>query len=499
MPPPSYKLQSSNGSEQWGWILDEPCTDRHVVENLLDGLIKQGLVPSGKDTGMSGVTRFVRLPNSVNTKASRIAENGGVAPRVHLTEWNPERRVSIESLAEPFAVNLQAERREGRVDGATDLPDHPMLDLANVVYVKQVLSEGRFDITCPWVNEHTDASDDGCAVFTNEDGSIGFKCHHGACEHRNTGDFIKYVEAQAPGFKEQLNYYKAMIEFKDVATGLPLAPALITTQPVPFTTKHPAVWPKPLSRDAMPGIIGEFIDEATNHSEADPAAVLAQFLNRFAIECGAKPHLKIGESRHSARENVVIVGDTSKGRKGTSAAPVEAVFKILDGSCRVSPGPLSSGEGIIYAVRDPVEEWRVNRNTNEGSLVITDPGVDDKRLLIIEEEFAASLQASKREGNTLSSIVRTLFDSGNAEPLTKSSRIKCTEAHVGITAHITLFELKKLLTENDKLNGFGNRFLWICSRRSKLVAFPEPLSDSIKQRMMAHLNKVIRKARESEL
>jgi hypothetical protein len=120
----------------------------------------------------------------------------------------------------------------------------------------------------------------------------------------------------------------------------------------------------------------------------------------------------------------VIVGDSSKARKGTSAGPVETVFKGTDNSCRVTPGPLSTGEGIIYAVRDEQIAWVIDKKNKLGEWQVTDPGVDDKRLLVIDEEFAAALQCTKREGNTLSSVIRTLFDSGNAEPLTKSNRTK---------------------------------------------------------------------------
>lgn len=257
-------------------------------------------------------------------------------------------------------------------------------------------------------------------------------------------------------------------------------------------------WPDTISRAAMPGLLGEFINGVTERSEADPGAVLATFLCWFGIQCSAEPHFWVGDTKHTPRESVVIVGDTSKGRKGTSLAPVYAVFRLIDGPCNVSPGPLSSGEGIIYAVRDEGREWKVDKKTNVGKWVVTDPGVDDKRLIVVEEEFSAVLQVTMRPGNTLSSILRTLYDSGNSDPLTKSNKIKTTNAHVGVIAHITHFELKELLTANNQLNGFGNRFLWICSRRPKLVPFPEAMPEEIKDRMVQHLNKVIQKARRGK-
>jgi len=252
-------------------------------------------------------------------------------------------------------------------------------------------------------------------------------------------------------------------------------------------------WPT-LPIEAIPnGIVADFLDLACSNSEADPAAVLATFLVRFGIECGTGPHAMVGESRHTARGNCVIVGESSKSRKGTSAGPVKALFADIEG-CRTSPGPLSSGEGIIYAVRDEVREWRVDKKSGAGEWIVSDPGIDDKRLFVLDEEFANALSATKREGNTLSSIIRCLYDDGNAEPLTKSNRIKATGAHVGIVTHITLFELKTRLTENEQLNGFGNRFLWVCARRNGIVPFPEPMDEYKKRKLQAALKERLDRA-----
>lgn len=266
----------------------------------------------------------------------------------------------------------------------------------------------------------------------------------------------------------------------------------------PNTFNKKQCWPDPLPLEAMPGLIGEFIKEATKNSEADPAAILITLLSRFAISCGPNPHLMVGDTKHNARINGVVVGESNNARKGTSIGPVKVVFELVPQACKTSPGPLSSGEGIIHAVRDEAQEWVIDKKTNSGNWQVTDPGIEDKRLLVIEEEFSASLQVLKRDGNTLSSIIRTLFDSGDCEPLTKNTKISCRNAHVAIIGHITLFELKKLLSENDKMNGFGNRFLWICAQRTKLVPFPEPLPVHVKQKMAEHIQSAIELAQKGK-
>ena len=168
-------------------------------------------------------------------------------------------------------------------------------------------------------------------------------------------------------------------------------------------------WPV-LESGALSGFAGRFVEVACRKSEADPSAVLITFLSRFAVECGAGPFMFVGDARHCARIFGVIVGASAKSRKGTSSKPVERLFKMehieadLYVLARISPGPLSTGEGLIYAVRDPVSVWKLNKDTGRGDEVIIDPGVDDKRLHVLDEEFSSALISSRRDGNTLSTI-----------------------------------------------------------------------------------------------
>lgn len=216
LPPPSIVLKSSLHSEQWLYLLTEPCSQAGQIDNLHDGLINNGLAPDSKDPGQKGVTRFVRLPEGVNTKAKRIAENGGVAPRCDVIQWHPERRYTLEQLATPFGVNINAPRADKRVDGAADVPDHPLLH-TEAIHIKSVVSAGRYDCTCPWVDEHTGNADNGSALFVNSDGSLGYRCHHGSCETRTGGDLLKYIELHDPGFNERLKQWLVLRELTDVA------------------------------------------------------------------------------------------------------------------------------------------------------------------------------------------------------------------------------------------------------------------------------------------
>lgn len=201
LPPPTWKMWTSPGSQQWGWKLTTPATERQQVENLLDGLVKRGLAPDSKDPGMKGVTRYVRQPEGSNTKKKHIKANGGTAPGCWVEEWHPERTVTLEELAAPFGIDLDTPRRDAQHGTLTDLPDHPVLAWLNV---KARLAQGKYDVTCPWAYSdkedegHTDGVDDGAAVFIGADGFVGFQCHHGHCEDLTGADLMEHLEAEAP-------------------------------------------------------------------------------------------------------------------------------------------------------------------------------------------------------------------------------------------------------------------------------------------------------------
>ena len=146
---------------------------------------------------------------------------------------------------------------------------------------------------------------------------------------------------------------------------------------------------------------------------------------------------------------------------------MRAVTKLADETWadeRTASG-LSSGEGLITAVRDPVEKWDGKANQFE----TVDPGVTDKRLMITEPEFAGALSAMERHGNTLSPVIRNAWDGLRLQTLTKASPLKATGAHVSIIAHITEDEARARLSRTEMANGFANRFLFCCVKRSKLL------------------------------
>ncbi len=110
---------------------------------------------------------------------------------------------------------------------------------------------------------------------------------------------------------------------------------------------------------------------------------------------------------------------------------------------------LVSGEGLIYHVRDE--------------------GVDDKRLVAYEPEFASILKIIERKDNTLSTAMRQSWDHGRLRTMSKNSAVTATDAHISCISHITKEELRKRLSDTESFNGFANRFMFVCVQRSKLL------------------------------
>jgi len=235
-----------------------------------------------------------------------------------------------------------------------------------------------------------------------------------------------------------------------------------------------AHWPSPADKAAFHGPAGEFARILEPFSEADPIGLLAQTLVSFGNVAGRGPHFRVEADRHAMNLYAVMVGATSKARKGTSEGRTRALISQCDDSWasnRILAG-MSSGEGLIWAVRDPISKQEPIKE--KGILkgyqdVEADPGITDKRLLVVESEFASVLRQLERDGNTLSAIIRQAWDSGDLRTMTKNSPAVATGAHISIIGHITESELRRYLGATEQGNGFANRFLWLCAQRSKFL------------------------------
>jgi hypothetical protein len=213
-------------------------------------------------------------------------------------------------------------------------------------------------------------------------------------------------------------------------------------------------WPT-LDPAAYHGIAGRVVRTLEPHTEADPVALLLTFLAAAGNILGLGPHAIADAASHPARLNVVLVGQTSRARKGTAWAQIRNLLALVDPSWTtgcVLPG-IASGEALIAEVRDGTSD--------------EDLGVADKRRLVLEPEFARLLAVAAREGSILSAVLREAWDGNVLKNRTKAFPQVATGAHISVVGHITREELLRRLTDTEAANGFANRFLFALVRRSK--------------------------------
>lgn len=230
-----------------------------------------------------------------------------------------------------------------------------------------------------------------------------------------------------------------------------------------------------LPPEALAGLAGEFVALFRPNTESDDAALLAHLLEYFGNAVGRGPHTYVGEARHGTNIFIGLVGATSRSRKGTSSKPAGRVFGFADPDWMISRqlSGIGSGEGIIYAIRDPSEP-----KLKGGEMVVEDEGVRDKRGNIMEEELSSLLKVGGRDGSIVSETIRKAWDGPEILSNTvKGKPIKATGGHVSIIGHITREELDRVLTEVDKANGLGNRFCWVYTKRARHLADPQRLPD----------------------
>lgn len=265
-----------------------------------------------------------------------------------------------------------------------------------------------------------------------------------------------------------------------------------STEDVEPTQPPPEPWPT-LAEAALHGLVGDIVRTIGPYSEADPVAVLLNLLTMLGNVINANAHFLVEHTLHFLRLFVTLVGKTAKGRKGQSLSTPRHIFQQIDPEWVKGciTGGLSSGEGLIYQVRDP------RYGMKEGKEILLDEGVEDKRLLLVEEEFAGVLKVAGREGNSLSAVIRQAWDKGELRPLTKNNPIRATGAHISILAHITNEELLRHLNETEQTNGFANRFLWILVKRSKVIPRPVGVPAEQLSPLVERLQKAVDCARKT--
>jgi len=213
---PTYIIRSSEGNEQWGFVLDEPIDVLDHAQLFVTMVYQSGYT----DTGGNMPTKLVRLPCGFNMKPGKedmqvklLKKDGPL--------WSPddllkilETGVSWEAIqntpdlvkknaltktqgATPWAgIHIEAPSIEGIVDPALEW-----------LYSQEMVYQERdhwVDIRCPWHHEHSEGGKDsagysplGWGEESHNKQFRGFNCFHDSCGAKHAQDFLEYVAEQS--------------------------------------------------------------------------------------------------------------------------------------------------------------------------------------------------------------------------------------------------------------------------------------------------------------
>jgi len=371
-------------------------------------------------------------------------------------------RAQLEALAalvpeppQPAPRSVPGTRFGGSTYGAFDLPQWIATHGLPVGSPSPWQGGTRWVLNpCPWNSAHTNKS---AFIAQFPSGAIAAGCHHNGCSGNNWHALRDLYE---PGWRVQRDAYQ---QRQGQGAGTLNALNALNAQGVLTDTTWPTCDPQ-----AYHGLAGEIVRAIAPHTESDPVALLIQTLVMTGSSIGRVPYFAVEADRHYPNLFACLVGASSKGRKGTSAGYAKRLVTTADHAWESRlAGGLSSGEGVIWNVRDAV--YGLDK---KGEEVCLDEGVEDKRLCILETEFARALAKTSQEGNVLSAVLRQAWDHGDLRTLVSGRQkapVVATGAHISVVAHITAEELQRLLTDTEAANGFGNRFLWVCVKRAQLL------------------------------
>jgi hypothetical protein len=413
----------SGGGRYLLWLLKQPASREEIpqVENRLKRLASY----FHGDMAATDASRILRIPGSLNHKYQHT-------PQVKIIEFHPETQCGLGDF--DFLPQV-----EGAIPGE-EKPPKP---------------EG-------WRDKILDGVPEG-----ERNNSLTQLAGSYLGKRLSRNEILAILQKANSKFKPPL----PMMEVEAILDSVTKTDQKNHPESSSAKEKSASSWPSPLAKEAFYGLAGEFVNLVEPHTEADPAAILIQILTAIGNVIGATAFFQVEADKHFLKIFPVLVGETSKGRKGTSWGYTKNTLKQIDPECRIMSG-LSSGEGLIWQVRDEIkknEPIREKGRIKGYQEVVADPGEKDKRLFVIEQEFASTLRVIGRDGNILSPVIRQSWDDGNLQVLAKNSPVKATGAHISIIGHITRDELRRYLDRTETGNGFANRFLWLCIRRSKTL------------------------------
>lgn len=194
---PTWKIETSEGSFQWGYTFSEQPTKGEFAS-----AIKAIAAAGYTDPGACNPVRNFRLPGSINLKPGK---NNFAAK---LVEFDPKIEYTLDEICAAF--NVTPEPADTATFRAVRLADDGNDDVvrwlsSNSLVLSKPNGQGWMGVVCPNSAEHTDGNPEGRYLPM----SRAYCCLHSHCIDFGSAEFLEWVEAQggprhSPGLREEL-------------------------------------------------------------------------------------------------------------------------------------------------------------------------------------------------------------------------------------------------------------------------------------------------------
>jgi hypothetical protein len=164
---PTWRMETKPGSEQWGYLFDEPLRDAVLHDQMIRALTDNGL----SDKGMKNVVRWFRLPGSQPVGKLHAAQ---------LVHWDPQRRFPHDKLLAALGVTALPKPREMASTRPHLRPDDRVWDwLKATGQLRNACGDGWWEMTCPWADQHSNSDDRAYYLPVGDTNATrGFNCYH---------------------------------------------------------------------------------------------------------------------------------------------------------------------------------------------------------------------------------------------------------------------------------------------------------------------------------
>ena len=164
---PTWRMETKPGSEQWGYLFDEPLRDAVLHDQMIRALTDNGL----SDKGMKNVVRWFRLPGSQPVGKLHAAQ---------LVHWDPQRRFPHDKLLAALGVTALPQPREMASTRPFLKPDDRVWGwLKATGQLRNACGDGWWEMTCPWADLHSNSDDRAYYLPVGDTNATrGFNCYH---------------------------------------------------------------------------------------------------------------------------------------------------------------------------------------------------------------------------------------------------------------------------------------------------------------------------------